>query len=276
MSVLTVTKSTIPGYVSQRNASFPTQVIMLTWRSLVTIFRTPAAVIPTLIISAFFLFVYNASLGNASNFLPGLAGKSYLGFILPVSVVSAALSGAGVAGQSIVRDIENGYFDKLLLTPVSRGALLIGPIVAGALVLGLQTGIVVIIGLFMGLDPQTGVAGLAAVMGYALLLGTGFAGFTVAIALRSGNAAATQGATFLFFPLTFLTATFVPVDLLSGWIKTAAEYNPITYILEAMRSLLLSGWEGDALLKGFIACGILGTFTFIFALSSLRARTKRK
>jgi ABC-2 type transport system permease protein len=181
-----------------------------------------------------------------------------------------------VAGQSIVRDIENGYFDKLLLTPVSRGALLIAPIVAGALVLGLQTGIVVVIGLLMGLDPQTGFLGLGAVMGYALLLGTGFAGFTVAIALRSGNAAATQGATFLFFPLTFLTATFVPVSLLSGWIKTAAEYNPITYILEAMRSLLLSGWEGDALLKGFIACGVLGTFTYIFALSSLRARTRRK
>jgi len=276
MSILTATKSTVPEYVSQRTASFPLQVIMLTWRSLVTIFRTPSAVIPTLIISGFFLFVYNASLGNASNFLPGLAGKSYLGFILPVSVVSAALSGAGVAGQSIVRDIENGYFDKLLLTPVSRGALLIGPIVAGALVLGLQTGIVVIIGLLMGLDPETGFVGLAAVMGYALLLGTGFAGFTVAIALRSGNAAATQGATFLFFPLTFLTATFVPVNLLSGWIKTAAEYNPITYILEAMRSLLLNGWEADALLKGFMALAVLGTGTFLFALSSVRARTRRK
>ncbi|MCB9450331.1 MAG: ABC transporter permease [Anaerolineaceae bacterium] len=249
---------------------------MLTWRSLVTIFRTPAAVIPTLLISAFFLFVYNASLGNASNFLPGLAGKSYLGFILPVSVVSAALSGAGVAGQSIVRDLENGYFDKLLLTPINRGALLIGPIVAGSIVLGLQTSIVTLIGLLMGLEPETGVIGLLAMLGYALLLGTGFAGFTVAVALRSSNAAATQGATFLFFPLTFLTATFVPVSLLSGWIKTAAEYNPITYILEAMRSLLLSGWDSDALLKGFIACGILGTLTFVFALSSLRARTRRK
>lgn len=278
MSSITASKKISLVRSRDRNGRMPfiLQVTTLTWRSLVTIFRTPAAIIPTLIISAFFLFVYNASLGNASGFLPGLAGKSYLGFILPVSVVSAALSGAGVAGQAIVRDIENGYFDKLLLTPVSRGALLLGPIVAGAIVLGMQTTLVTIIGLLMGLQPETGIAGILMMLGYALLLGTGFAGFTVAIALRSGNASATQGATFLFFPLTFLTSTFVPLSLLSGWIRTAAELNPITYLLDAMRSLLLTGWEGDVLLRGLLACLFLGAVTFAFALSSLRARTRQK
>ena len=259
-----------------RTMPFLLQVTTMTWRSLVTTFRTPAAVIPTLIISAFFLFVYNASLGNAAGFLPGLAGKSYLGFILPVSIVSAALSGAGVAGQAIVRDIENGYFNKLLLTPISRSALLLGPIFAGAIILGLQTTLVTIIGLLMGLQPETGAGGVLAMLGIALLLGTAFAGFTVAIALRTGNAAATQGGTFLFFPLTFLTATFVPVSLLSGWIKTAAIYNPITYVLEAMRALMLSGWETDPLLRGLSAVIFLGVVTFLFALLSLRARTRRR
>ncbi len=259
-----------------RTMPFLLQVTTMTWRSLVTTFRTPAAVIPTLIISAFFLFVYNASLGNAAGFLPGLAGKSYLGFILPVSIVSAALSGAGVAGQAIVRDIENGYFNKLLLTPISRSALLLGPIFAGAIILGLQTTLVTIIGLLMGLQPETGAGGVLAMLGIALLLGTAFAGFTVAIALRTGNAAATQGGTFLFFPLTFLTATFVPVSLLSGWIKTAAIYNPITYVLEAMRALMLSGWEADPLLPGLSAVIFLGVVTFLFALLSLRARTRRR
>jgi ABC-2 type transport system permease protein len=262
----------------ERSGTMPLlfQVTTMTWRSLVTTFRTPAAVIPTLIISAFFLFVYNASLGNAAGFLPGLAGKSYLGFILPVSIVSAALSGAGVAGQAIVRDIENGYFNKLLLTPINRGALLLGPIFAGAIILLLQTAIVTVIGLLMGLQPETGAGGVLVMLGLALLLGTGFAGFTVAIALRTGNAAATQGGTFLFFPLTFLTATFVPVSLLSGWIKTAAVYNPITYILEAMRGLMLTGWETDVLLRGLSAVVALGVITFLFALLSLRARTRRR
>lgn len=264
---------------SQQNTPkmpFLLQVSTMTWRSLVTNFRTPGVVIPPLIISVFFLFVYEASLGRAANFLPGLSGNSYLGFILPLSVVSAALSGAGVAGQSIVRDIENGYFDKLLLTPISRGALLLGPMLAGAVILLMQTAAVVLVGILMGLRPETGAVGILLVLGFALLLGAGFAGFTVGIALRTGNAAATQGASFLFFPASFLTATFVPVDLLSGWIKTAADFNPITYILEAMRYLLNTGWDAEIMLRGLSSVLLIGALMFFFALFSLRARFKRK
>ncbi len=250
------------------------QITMLAWRSLVVTLRTPAVVIPSLIISVFFLLVYEATLGDAANFF--LSGQSYLGFILPLSIVSAALSGAGTAGQAIVRDIENGYFDKLLLTPVSRGAVLLGPMIAGAIVLVLQTGLVTIVGLFMGLDPATGIVGLLTMLLFALLLGIAFAGFTVGIALRSGNAAATQGASFLFFPLSFLTATFVPVDLLSGWIKTAAVYNPITYILEAMRTLLNTGWDAEIMARGFASILLMAAITYTFAIFSLRARVRRK
>jgi ABC-2 type transport system permease protein len=276
MSVIANSSLTALGVNRSARMSFPAQVAMLTSRSLTVMFRTPAAIIPTLIISWFFLVIYNASLGNASNFLPGLAGSSYLGFILPVSVVSAALSGAGIAGQSIVRDIASGYFDKLMLTPVSRAALLLGTIIAGAVILVIQTGSVVLLAILMGLAPKTGLLGILVTLGIALLLGVAFAGFTVGIALRTGNAGATQGASFLFFPLTFLTATFVPVTLLSGWIKTAAQFNPITYVLEAMRSLMNTGWQPDALLRGVGACVLLGVVTFTFALSSLRARTRRR
>lgn len=279
MGVISNTNTAINvRHAGERAESAPIllQISIMTSRVLRTTFRQPAAVIPGIIISAFFLLVYNASLGNASNFLPGLAGKSYLAFILPVSVISSALSGAGIAGQAIVRDIESGYFDKLLLTPISRGALLLGSMIAGAIVLALQTAVVLTIGLLMGLEPATGIGGLLAVMGLALLLGTGFSGFTVGIALRTGSAAATQGGSFLFFPLTFLTATFVPVSLLSGWIKTAAEFNPVTYLLEAMRSLLLTGWEGEALLRGLGSAAGLGIILFLFAMFSLRSRTQRR
>lgn len=181
-----------------------------------------------------------------------------------------------MAGQSVVRDIESGYFNKLLLTPISRAAIVLGAILGGAIVLTLQTSVVMLTGLLLGLQPATGIGGVFAVLGYGLLLGMGFAGFTVAIALRSGSAGATQGATFLFFPLTFITATFTPVELLSGWIKTAAQLNPITYLLEAMRALLLTGWEADAMLRGFLTCAALALLMFTFAFFSLRARTQRR
>ncbi len=262
--------------MSSKRMPFLLQVTTMAWRSLKVSFRSPASIIPSLIISVFFLAVYQASLGNASNFLPGLAGKSYIGFILPVSIISAALSSSGVAGTSIVRDIENGYFDKLSLTPISRAALLLGPMLAGACIVLLQTVLVTTVGILIGLRPETGALGVLAMLGYALLLGMGFAGLTVGVALRSGNAGAVQGASFLFFPLSFLTATFVPFELLSGWIKIAAAYNPITYVLDAMRALMLTGWSSDALLRGLSSCLALAVLTYTFAILSLRARTRRK
>jgi ABC-2 type transport system permease protein len=260
---------------SAPRAWFPQQIFLLIWRNLVTISRTPEALLPPLGISIFFLVIYNSTLGNAAGFIPTLGGNSYLGFILPLSIVSSSLGGAGIAAQNLVRDIESGYFDKLLLTPISRAALLLGPIMAGALILGIQASIVVGVGLLMGLEPVTGLPGLLAVIGLAVLLGTGFAGFTVSAALGSGSAAATQGASFVFFPLTFLAPTFVPLELLGGWLKTAARFNPITYVLEAMRGLISNGWDSTALLEGAVACLILAVATYALAVIALRVRTRR-
>ncbi len=262
------------GHSEAQHAPFLQQVSMLTWRTLITNLRVPATVLPSLIISVFFLLVYQASLSGAANFF--LRGQSYLGFILPLSIVSASLSGAGVAGQSIVRDIENGYFDKLMLTPVNRAALVLGPMIAGAILLAVQTVAIIGLALLMGLNPVTGVPGLLAVVGFALLLGVAFSGFTVGIALRTGSAGATQGASFIFFPLSFLTATFVPLDLLTGWIKTAAIYNPITYILEAMRAIVNTGWDGAVVTRGLASVALMGVVLFVWAFVSLRARTQRK
>jgi ABC-2 type transport system permease protein len=275
MSVITSSATAFETEVERSpRMPFLLQVSTLTWRNLVVAFRTPAALIPSIAISVFFTLVYKDLLSGAAAFF--LPGKDYLGFVLPISIISASLSGAGIAGQAVVRDLQSGYFNKLLLTPISRAAIVLGAILGGAIVLGLQTSIVMLTGLLLGLQPATGLLGVLSVLGYGLLLGMGFAGFTVAIALRSGSAGATQGATFLFFPLTFITATFTPVELLRGWIKTAAQFNPITYLLEAMRALLLTGWDADAMLRALLTCAALASIMFLFAFSSLKARTRRR
>jgi ABC-2 type transport system permease protein len=254
--------------------SLPVHVFLLAWRSLVTLLRTPEALLPPIAISIFFLVIYQSTLGKAASFIPGIRG-SYLGFILPLSIISGSLSGSGVAAQNLVRDIERGYFDKLLLTPVRRAALLLAPILAGAVILGIQAAIVVGVGLLLGLKPATGFLGLLAVIGLGVLLGIGFAGFTVSAALGSGSAAATQGASFLFFPLTFLAPTFVPLALLSGWLEVAARLNPITYVLEAMRALLNTGWDAQAIGTSLLACLILAAAMYALAVFALRVRTRR-
>jgi ABC-2 type transport system permease protein len=257
-----------------RGLALLVQVYLLSVRSLVTLLRTPEALLPPVAISIFFLVIYQSTLGKAAGFIPGIGG-SYLGFILPLSIVSGSLSGSGIAAQNLVRDIERGYFDKLLLTPVRRAALLLAPIVAGAVVLGVQAAIVVAVGLLLGLQPATGLLGLLAVVGLGVLLGMGFAGFTVSAALGSGSAAATQGAGFLFFPLTFLAPTFVPLDLLSGWLAVAARLNPITYVLEAMRALLNTGWDMQAIGASVLACLVLAVAMYVLAALALRSRPRR-
>lgn len=276
MATVDLTSGTISYKPKQASASWLAQVFLLSRRNLVNIFRTPEALIPPIAISVFFLVIYQSTLGTAAGFIPGLSGKGYLGFILPLSIVSSSLAGAGIAAQNLVKDLENGYFDKLLLTPISRTAVVLGPILAGSLVLGLQALIVVGVGLLLGLDPATGLPGLLAVVGLSVLLGTGFAGFTVSAALGTGSAAATQSAGFLFFPLTFLTASFVPLELLGGWLKTAAMFNPITYVLGGMRSLMLTGWQVNELWPAVAACLVLAVAMYGLAAYALRVRTRRK
>jgi ABC-2 type transport system permease protein len=189
--------------------------------------------------------------------------------------VSSSLAGAGIAAQNLVRILESGYFDKLLLTPVHRSALLTSAVLSGGVILGLQTSIVLGVGLVVGLKVAPGFLGLLALVNLSALLGLGFAGFTMSAALGSGNAAVTQSAGFIFFPLTFLAPTFVPLNLLSGWLKTAARLNPITYVLEAMRSLLNSGWDAGLLMQGILACVLLGSAMYLLTLCALRVRTRR-
>ncbi len=248
-------------------------IVLLIGRSLRDTARQPATVIPNVAISVFFLFVYNAGLSSVSD-LPGFVG-SYLGFILPVSLVSAAVGGAGLAGQLLVKDIENGYFTKLLLTPARRLAMIWGPMIASALILTAQVVLVMLLALAMGLDVASGPIGFALVVVLAFLWGMAFAGYAAFIALRTKNAAAAQAATFAFFPLIFLSFTFVPEEYVTAqWLRIAAAINPTTYVFDAMRTLLNSGWELQPILVGFAVTLGFATLTGIAALWAARRATR--
>jgi ABC-2 type transport system permease protein len=248
-------------------------VLLLIWRALRVSLRTPAAVIPNIAISVFFLFVFNSGLSSVAN-LPGFKG-SYLAFIIPVSIVSASVGGAGTAGQSLVRDVETGYFTKLLLTPASRLSLVWGPMVAAAILLVGQVILILALGLALGLRAATGVGGLVLVLFYAFLWGMAFAGYAVAVALKTKNPAAAQAATFAFFPLIFLSTTFVPREYIgAAWLRWAATINPTTYIYDAMRSVLIDGWQARPLLIGLGVVLAFATLTGLLALRQARRATQ--
>jgi ABC-2 type transport system permease protein len=247
-------------------------IVLMIRRSLVGALRQPAALIPNIVISVFFLFVYNAGLSSVAK-LPGFEG-SYLGFILPVAIVSAAVGGAGYAGQAIIRDLGTGYFTKLLLTPVSRIAIVLGPMISGAILLVSQVLLIIALALLMGLKSASGFLGLVLVVVYAFIWGMAFAGYAVWIALRTKNAAAAQAGTLAFFPLIFLSATFVPLAYIQvKWLKVVATVNPTTYVFASMRSLLNVGWEPKVLLVGFAVVLATATLTGLLALGQARKAT---
>lgn len=274
MSAITSSQNyTIPSTQGEARMPFFEQLFMLTWRCLVILFRQYTWIFP-IFLGTFFMVVYEGSLSGAANFF--LSGQSYIGFILPLSVITTALSASGAAGDIIIRDSQSGYFDKLMLTPVNRPALLLAPMIASAIMLVFEMLPLIIIAVLMGLRPETGIWGFIVLLGFGLLMGMALAGFIVGIALRTNSAALTAGATFLVFPLTYLTATFTPLDMLTGWIKTAAQINPITYILEATRGVLNTGWEPELILRALIICVVTCCITFTFAYTGLRVRVRRR
>ncbi|KIL43772.1 ABC transporter permease [Jeotgalibacillus campisalis] len=259
--------------MADQKGSLLTDTLVMTKRSLVTILRNPLIYVPNLAISMFFLFVYEAGLSGIAD-LPAFGGANYLAFILPVSIVSAAIGGAGGAGQALVKDLDNGFFSRLLLTPASRLAIVLGPIIAGMMQLVVQAGLIIAVGFFLGLEVAGGALGVLVVLLLTLGWGLAFAGYSVGVALRAKNAQSAQAGTFIFFPLIFLSTTFVPYELIEAqWLKVAATINPVTYLFEAMRTVLIDGFsEPWPIILGFLVIAALCVVTITFStLSAKRA-----
>jgi len=197
-----------------------------------TLTRVPALVASPLLMSAFFLVIYSGQLGKAGGAM--LPGGSYLAFVLPLVLLTTALSGGMVAGQLLVRDMTSGYHERLLLTGAGRGRVAGAPLAVTGVALTVQAAAMVGVGVALGLRgvpaPRLG----ALVVGTAAT-GVVFALLAVATAVRARTDAAVNAVFSALFGLSFLTSAFAPRDELSGWLKAVATANPLTYVLEALR-----------------------------------------
>ena len=258
--------------VHPRAAGFVSDWRTVALRALRLTWRDPEAFGPALAIPLFF-FVVN--IGALQSFVEGKfpAGFDYKAFQLPVAVVFAV---PGVSrAYSLVIDIRDGYFDRLLLTPVRRGTLLLGLMTADFVLIVSLAIPVTILGLVLGIDVATGLLGCLLFVLIAGLWGLAFTGFPYAIALRTGNPTAVNNAFLLFFPFAFLTTAYLPEEAMTGWLSTAAKFNPTTYLLGAMRALLQEGWEWGTIGKGVAAVAGMGALSFTLAFRSLRGRVDR-
>jgi ABC-2 type transport system permease protein len=224
-----------------------TEVALLGRRAVREIVRLPAATIPTLFIPLFFLAV---NIGQVEKTFPSstpfLHGQGYAAFQIPVSLLFAVST--VTSGMALVTEIDNGYFDKLLVAPIRRSSIILGRLAAD-LVRGLMLSVLVLIaGFAFGVHVEAGVLGAVVLVVLAALWGVAYAGIGLLIALLTRNVQATQSSFILFFPLLFLTPNFVPFDRLSPLMEALARANPVSYVIEGLRSLLLEGWVVDKLL----------------------------
>ena len=244
----------------------------LTLRSIREIIRQPAFEIQNVFIPVFFLAVTVGAIGQVSGQAFGV--DNYVGFQLPVAILQGVAGASSASGLGMVMDIDRGYFDKLLLTPAPRLSLVFGRLLADALKVMVITLIIIIVGLIMGSGMASGPLGVVALMLLAGMFGLAYAGIGMSIALKTGNPQASQVGFLVFFPLLFLSPAFAPKEVFQGWLELLATINPVTYVLEGMRSLVLVGWDWEALAYAVLAIIGLGVFTQTLTILALRSRTR--
>jgi ABC-2 type transport system permease protein len=251
------------------------QVGALARRSIVRTIRQPAAIVFPLIFPMLLLLVNSGGL-KASTKLPGFPTDSFLAFALAVPFIQGALFSTMNAGTDLARDIQTGFLNRLSLTSM-RGLALIAGQLAGVVVMGLvQATFYIAVGLIVGVDFAAGALGILTLLGFAAVISIGFGAIGTWLALRTGSGEAIQGLFPLLFVFLFLSSMNTPRDLIGvDWFRAVATANPVSYLIECVRSLIITGWNGEALALGFGIAVVIGILAMVLSTVSLKERLAR-
>ncbi len=252
-----------------RRVGFGRHLFTVASRAVRRLPREPESVLPAIVVPVFF---YAINLGELQKVASQYTAFNFKAFLLPGAIIFAV---TGVSRASVlVNDIQCGYFDRLMMTPVPRLALLLGLMVADFLLVAALTVPVLVMGFLVGVSFATGAAGVLVFIAISALWGLAFTGFLYAVALATGNPAAVTGAFVLFFPFAFLSTAFVPQLAMTGWMSTIANYNPVTYVLAGLRSLESGGWQPGQIGPCMVSVACVFGISMTLALVALRSRTK--
>ena len=251
------------------------QISHLARRSILRTFRQPGVIVSALLFPMLFFAILANGLDAAAN-IPGFPASSYLDFAFAFPLVQASLFGAVTAGADLARDIESGFLDRLSLTPM-RPVALLGGMLSGVVALGLVQGVVFLtVGLVSGVNVKSGFPGMLLLVLLTMLVASGFGGLGAMLALRTGSGEAVESSFPLFFVAIFLSSINLPRDLIEAdWFRTVATLNPISYLVEGIRSLVITGWDVKALALGFFCAIGIVVLALAGAAASLKVRMAR-
>ena len=251
------------------------QIFVLARRSVVRTSRQPAQWIAPLVFPMLLLAVNSGGL-RAETHLPGFPTRSYVAFALAVPFIQGALFATMNAGTELARDIQTGFLNRLALTPL-RGAALLAGHLGGVVALGLvQACFYLAVGLVVGVRPASGVGGVAVLLVFAALIALAFGSLGTWAALRTGSAESVQSLFPVFFVFLFLSSMAIPRNLIQqAWFRDVANANPVSYLLECVRSLIITGWNGEALGLGFGVVAAVGVGALALSARALPQRLAR-
>jgi ABC-2 type transport system permease protein len=251
------------------------QVYALARRSVVRTSRQPAQWIAPLIFPMMLLAVNSGGLKSVTH-LPGFPTSSYVAFALAVPFIQGALFATMNAGTELARDIQTGFLNRLALTPLRGSALLAGHL-GGVVALGLvQACFYLAVGLAVGVRLASGVAGVFVLLAFAALIALAFGALGTWAAVRTGSGESVQSLFPVFFVFLFLSSMAIPRNLIAQtWFRDVATANPVSYLLECVRSLIITGWDGKALALGFAVVFAVGVVALTLSARALPKRLAR-
>jgi ABC-2 type transport system permease protein len=245
-------------------------------RSVLQTLRQPAMVIPPILFPLILMGINVGGLDQATN-IPGFPPvDSYLDFAIAFPFIQGSLFASINAGSAVARDIETGFLNRLALTPMQRAALLLGNL-SGVMIVALISSLIYLaVGFIAGLHVHAGFLGVLVLLGLGLLIALAFASIGSFVGLRTGSGEAVQGVFPLFFVFLFLSSSSLPRNVIEqDWFRTIATYNPISYLFEGLRSLIIFGWQGKELAMGFGFALVIALIGVIGSASALRTRLAR-
>lgn len=252
------------------------QIATLARRSTMRTLRQPQAMMPATLAPIMILVVFSSAAKRAQ-YIPDFPARAYLDFMLAGAFVFGGLAVGLNSGGDLALDLESGFLNRMSLTKVSRPVLIIGHLL-GSLAVGVMQGVVFLaIGLSLGVRLETGVLGAAAVIALSLLANLACASFGAFLGLRTGSAQVVQGLFPLFFVLLIFSSFLLPRSLMTvDWFEAMATANPLTYLLEGVRSPITTGWDGRSITLALVI-GFAIAIVFIAAsAATMRTRMVRR
>ena len=254
---------------------FVDQVFQLGRRSVVRTVRQPANVVGPLVFPMLLLAVNSGGLKAATN-LPGFPTNSFFAFALAVPFIQGALFATINTGTDLARDIQTGFLSRLSLTPMRGVALLAGQLGGVAVLTIAQVTVYLAVGFAVGVRLESGLAGVVVIFLFATLVGLGFGALGAFAALRTGSGEAVQSLFPVFFVFLFISSMNIPRNLIEAtWFRDLATANPVSYLLECVRSLIITGWDAEALALGFGIAASIALVAMAAASWALRVRMAR-